>query len=64
MKKPEVDIVQKIRRTPRGKEHILYAYVREENFSFAKTIGKKNFGSISNFVDYLITREIEQAKIT
>lgn len=38
----------------------LYAYVRAENKTFAATHGRLKFGSVSMYVDSLITRDREE----
>lgn len=45
------------RRTPKRLSHTLYSYVEPINGRYARSYGKRNFGSFSNYVDVLIAAD-------
>lgn len=55
MVKQKKQVSKTTRRTPKRLSHTLYSYVAPVNGEYARTFGKKKFGSFSNYVDVLIT---------
>lgn len=45
------------RRTPKRLSHTLYSYVEPANGKYARSYGKKWFGSFSSYVDKLISMD-------
>lgn len=45
------------RRQPKRLSHTLYSYVEPVNGRYARTFGKRNFGSFSSYIDRLIAAD-------